>query len=547
MRSQPILPLLNRTGFVAVAIFLVLLTAVLIHWWNIGNDSRFESHRRLALSSAAEKIPAKPITLSGDVAIAELRIVPDWEAGRDQQGSHRFGCAQLCTTLLETQGIKSVTVFPMKSDQRTIDSKNQAARTFSLKEKGQCSGPVVVPKNIVNRDAWVLRLSNTTCIQAQAPLEKFDFSIIESNYDEFGDDSFVSIDAWRWTYDPLSVRVYRVDILDRTNRTLMAWIDAATPALSQPLMPTLFAKAQLDFVGGWSRIIIRNHPRRGEEAYSLAPIVYRHTNLTAPSKNSDIGAELTEALNVALSDKRRRADDPIFVLTQTWLSNQRTRPLTSSDEELLIKMVGDDRATQFVGIDSVSPKIAQNRALFDLTIRQRWARGKTAEEPMRILSRQLAAEKPLDANYDYALDRKILSNIENRRISPVLIGRLSDQGTAAASYIMQLIEEHVQQFNSADANLIDDPRAIIEAGATLCRVGSDAGAVLPKIVSMTESSEIPPAITGKMGWQFMLHRLGHPGHKLSVPYTYKGSISDFRKEIADKTRNYRPHFDCVMN
>ncbi len=547
MRSQPIFPLLNRTGVVAIAIFLALLTALLIHWWNIGNDSRFESHRRLAVSSAAEKVPAKPITLFGDVAIAELHIVPDWEAGRDQQGSNRFGCEQLCITLLETQGIKSVTVFPMNSDQRTIDYKNKAARTFSLKEKGQCSGPVVIPKNIVNRDAWVLRLSNTTCIQAQAPPAKFDFTIMESRYDEFGDDSFVSIDAWRWTYNPLSVRVYRVDILDRTNRTLMAWIDATTPALSQPLLPTLFAKAELDFVGGWSRIIIRNHPRRGEDAYSLAPIVYRHTNLTAPSKNSDIGAELTEALNVALTDKRRRADDPIFALTQTWLSNQRTNPLTPSDEDLLIKMVGDDRATQFIGIDSVSPKIAQNRALFDLTIRQRWARGKTAEEPMRILAQQLAAEKPLGANYDYAQDRKILSNIDNRRISPVLIGRLSDQGTTAVPYIMQFVEEHVQQFNSASASVIDDPRVIIEGGLALCRIGPDARAVLPKILSMTESSEIPPAITGTMGWQFMLHRLGHPVHKLSLPYAYGGSISEFRKEIADKMRNYRPHFDCVMN
>lgn len=541
------MPLLNRTGFVAVAIFLAMLSAVLIHWWNIGNDSRFESHRRLALSSAAEKVPAKPITLSGDVAIAELRIVPDWEAGRDQQGSHRFGCEQLCITLLETQGIKSVTVFPMKSDQRTIDSKNQAARTFSLKEKGQCSGPVVVPKNIVNRDAWVLRLSNTICIQARAPIAKFDFTIMESRYDEFGDEPLVSIDAWRWTYQPLSVGVHRIDILDRTSRTLLTWIDASTLALSQPLFPTLFDKAQFDFVGGWGRNLIRNHTHRVEDAYSLAPIVYRHTNLTAPSKNSDIAGELIEALNVALSDKKRRANDPVFTLTQTWLSSQRTKPLTPSDEELLIKMVGDDRATQFIGIDSVAPKIAQNRALFDLTIRQRWARSKTAEEPMRILAQQLAAEKPLNVKYDYALDRKILSNIGNRRISPVLIGRLSDQGTTAAPYIMQFIEEHVQQFNSADANLIDDPRAIIEGGATLCRIGPDARAVLPKILSMTESSEIPPAITGKMGWQFMLHRLGHPVHKLSLPYTYKGSISDFRKEIADKTRNYRPHFDCVMN
>lgn len=547
MRSQPILPLLNRTGFVAVAIFLALLTTLLINWWNIGNDSRLESHRRLALASAAEKVPAKTITLFGDVAIAELHVVLDWEAGRDQQGSNRFGCEQLCTTLLETKGIKSVTIFPKNSDQRTIDYKNKAARTFSLKEKGQCSGPVVIPKNIVNRDAWVLRLSNTTCIQAQAPIAKFDFTIMESLYDEFGDDSIVNIDSWRWSYQPLSVEVYRVDILDHTNRTLMAWIDATTPALSQPLLPTLFAKAELDFVGGWSRIIIRNHPSRGEYAYTIAPIVYRHTNLTAPSKNSDIGAELTEALNVALSDKRRRADDPIFVLTQTWMSNQITRPLTPSDEELLIKMVGDDRATQFIGIDSVSPKIAQNRALFDLTIRQRWARGRTAEEPMRILSQQLDAKKPLGANYDYALDRKILSNIENRRINPILIGRLSDQGTAAAPYIMQLIEEHARQFNSASASVNDDPRVIIEGGLALCRIGPNAGAVLPKILSMTDSSKIPPVITGTMGWQFMLHRLGQPVDKLSLPYAYGGSISEFRKEVAYKMRNYKPNFDCVMN
>jgi hypothetical protein len=294
MTDNSVTPLLS-VGRGGCLVFL-LFAAALYYWWHVADDSRAESRRRLAVSSAEEVIPAVPIQLSGNVAIAQLHTRPDNLASRENGGKVQTACDNLCSALLDTPGVDSVTVFQMNSDRVTFDKSSEFARTFRLVEKKKCTKPSVVPIDVANQDAWAVRLATEICIQALPPLSQFDFTIRESYFSDFGEDYDSEMNSWLWTLQPLSVRIFRFDIFDRSANRVLTWVDASTLAMAKPVFPAVFngLKGEWDFVFGWGRILLRNHPYDDDQIWSLKQILFRHTNLKKSGKSEYIDRAVDE-------------------------------------------------------------------------------------------------------------------------------------------------------------------------------------------------------------------------------------------------------------
>jgi hypothetical protein len=406
---------------------LVLIAIFGIKWWSASDESRAKSLARLNRSIETEVIPIDKIALFGDVKLHEIGvrheiILPKTTKGASSKAKNITSCNSLCAALLMTPGIKSVTITDLEyykhKDQsyRTSD----AGTTYRLDQKNHCRNTTRRPTGaeyitLKNRNAssasgnhdarsvtgglipnywtsadnaWNILLASNFCLSYSEPLNKFDFTIAESAYENYIENGAnKDVERWRWSTEPLSVRAYNVKITNRNNDKLFSWTSASTAALSKPKHIFFFQTGYFEFVWGWGRETFRN--KWTHEWERLPWLIAKHTTLREGPYIKEPLPLMRELIVKAVSDKSLSMDDPAFDLIDPWLWSITRQPIVSEDQDLVISLINDERIIGFNSMWKVYDAMGTDALRLRDPINKRQARGQTKEEHMRPLLAQI--------------------------------------------------------------------------------------------------------------------------------------------------------------
>jgi hypothetical protein len=470
--------------------------------------------RRAAAAAAREEVdPSQPVRLEGDVRLDRFG-----RAWSPVTGSRQNPCDALCAALLDTPGVRSVTlagsdpsgtpaspvtyrVIPRSGAGATLMPADPGAIVDHLPEddRGSANGPSRWKEAIAVKDAlkdsitakWSLRLSSAESLVAGASPATFDRVITIRDEPQHG--------MHRIGVTSIEIEGPNGQVLLRHHRVTAALI--AMPLHVTPAGPMMDRGFEIG----------RSSFNTGPRYFEFKPVetLFRETSLARPATDEHAVVNLRESL-AASASAPASGESP--ATAAPWLSTLDWRILSERDLDVLAKLIADPRAKGLERLydghaSKVSPRLRRPIAIRLLE--------PATDDRLRSTLDSLVRNMP-PGTYKQLLpeEETLLRDGALRLRSSALVARLSDQGADAVPRLLQLLEETVRVPLWAKRwRMLADIRRAFSA------LGSDAASALPTVERLFQlrSSPLTNSSNDADAWRVAMVRMGKPVETLTFP------------------------------
>jgi hypothetical protein len=477
--------------------------------------------RAFAAAIEDEVTPAQSVRLAGDVLLECERNA--WSLrGRPPKDA----CEALCAALLDTPGVRSVTIryidssgAPVTSGTYRIVPKAQSAGATLMPadpskivehlpdpDRGKRSGPGAIDQWLEARKAlqasitakWALRLGNTESLIEEPALTRFDVTIAIRDIAARG--------AHRIGVDELEIVGGNGDVLLRRQHVTASPV--AMPLHLTPGGPMM----DRGFEVGRRQLYTQSR------YFEVKPVetLFERTTLARPVVDEKLVARLRENL-AAPTPAAGSAENGTMVAP--WLATLDWAHLSDKDVDVLAKLIADPRTT---GLDrlydgyarDVSPRLRRPIAIRLLEV--------STSDRLRSTLNTLVRNMP-PGTYAELLpeEQALLANQSLRLRSSALVARLSDQGAKAVPRLVDLLNEDIRVEPSwRSRSILDDIRR------ALSHLGRDAASALPEVERWLDMRHSPLTNTSNdaFAWRVAIVRMGKPVEALTFPSSMSAEI-----------------------
>ena len=467
--------------------------------------------RAFDAATSDEVTPPQPVRLEGDVRLDRFGLA--WSTpGR----SRKDACDALCAALLETPGVRSVTIAGIDASGASV-----SPVTYRLIPKGEARGATLMPAEpaeIVDhlpapersaaggqaqwREAldakkvlkdsvtakWSLRLAEGESLVMVSPPATFDRTITIRDVREQG--------MHRIGVTEVEIADGEGDVLLRRQRVTGAPI--AAPLHVTPAGPMLDRGFEIG----------RRSVYTGPRYFEFKPVetLFRDTTLARPAADDRAVVRLREALAAT------GPAAPDAVMVAPWLATLDWRRLNEKDVDVLAKLIADPRTT---GLERLYDGYATNvspRLRHPIAVRLLAA---STDDRLRYRLNTLVRNMPAGTYAELLPEEKaLLADHDLRLRSSALAARLSDQGSAAVPLLLDLLNEdvRVQPWARRQWILADIRRAF-------SRLGRDAASALPTVERLFEMPRSPLTNSSNDAdaWRVAMVRMGKRVETLTFP------------------------------
>jgi hypothetical protein len=472
-------------------------------------------HGRRAVTATTKDdvTPTQSVRLEGDVRLERFGYA--WSTvGR----STKEACDALCAALLETPGVRSVTIGGADVSDASI-----SPVTYRLIPKSEAQGATLMPqeparlvdhlpdpdrstatgrvkwqeameaKKVLEDSVtakWSLRLAEAESLVTVSPPATFDRTIAIRDTRERG---------------PHRIGVTEVEIADGEGHVLLRSqrITAAPIAAPLHLVP---AGPMMD--RGFE--IGRRSVHTGPRYFDFKPVetLFRDTTLARPAADERAVVRLREALAASAQAP------PDAVMVAPWLATLDWQHLDEKDVDVVAKLIADPRTT---GLERLYDGYAKNvspRLRRAIAVRMLAA---STDDRLRNRLNTLVRNMPDGTYAELLLEEKaLLADRELRLRSSAVVARLSDLGPGAVPLLLDLLNEdvRVQPWAKRQWILADIRRAF-------SRLGPDAAGALPTVERLFEMPRSPLTNTSNDAdaWRVTMVRMGKRVETLTFPRT----------------------------
>ena len=471
-----------------------------------------DGQRAVAAATKNDVTPPQPLSIEGDVRLD--RFGDGWSpVGR----SKRDACDALCAALLDTPGVRSVTIGGTDSSGVLVSPVNyrlipkSQARDATLipaepaaivdhlpADREKSAGPnqwkaVLDPKKALKDSVtakWSLRLANEVSLVAEPPPNRFDRTV-----------------AIRQTRGQGRHRigVTEVEIADASGAVLLRRQRVTAAPIAAPLHVAPSAPLERGFEIG------RRSVHTGPRYFDFKPVetLFRETTLARPTTDERVVVRLREA--VASSAAAVAPGEPA-VMVAPWLATLDWRHLNDRDIDVVAKLIADPRTTGLERLydgyaKHVSPRLRKPIALRLLEA--------STDDRLRGTLNTLVRNMPPGTYAELLPEEKALLADRTLRLrSSALVARSSDQGVRAVPLLLNLLNEdvRVQPWAKRQWILADIRRAF-------SRLGRDAATALPTVERLIDlpHSPLTNSSNDADAWRVAMVRMGKPVDTLTFP------------------------------
>lgn len=520
---------------------------------NAEEIERLREEHKAALNSEVE---TRPADCGQDCQNA--RRVPKYEDYVDKKRQVAWECDALCAALLATPGVKSVTIDAHADAQKRIPL-TEKARTFRMLPKAQCPKETVTLKNPgslnVQRSQtgtgkglyptmslqaeWDIRLSSTHCVMSYPPVTAHDYTIehYEDRWSKSSDDEY---------YSP-SARIRKLLISDRKDQIILRKNLVSMYIPVAPLLLDTFQRTTEESPVQFATNVRSNGTPH--EELNPADLLAKHSNLYVGGVDAGLVASLREQIVRLEANKSIPNTDPGFQLLEPWFTSFKAdgAEVSKADVDLIIRLIGDERITEYRGLHNVLKKIGPDAIQFRDPIGRRMVSAKPGMKWTKYLASHYTQMPPGSMQATTANENVILNDPERRMYAGALILRQMDKGPASVPIFLEIIKTHAKKLKSPNRKRYFDDDHILPIDASrmaLCHLGMQGKAALPEIRRMMAEGLVTAKQMGDGDWNFMLARIGMPIDEIRKPPTLSGTEKQYRARIAANVKNFKPDQDC---
>jgi hypothetical protein len=433
--------------------------------------------------------------------------------------SRKDACDALCAALLDTPGVRSVTIGGSDSSGGLV-----TPVTYRLIPKSQAREPTLIPAEpaaIVDHlpsadrkasagpnqwkavlDAkkalqdsvaakWSLRLANEESLVAEPPATTFDRTVAIRQMRGQGRHR---------------IGVAEVEIADADGTVLLRHQRVTADLIAPPLH---LAPAGAMLERGFE--IGRRSVHTGPRYFDFKPVetLFRETTLARPTSDERVVVRLREAVAspAAAAGPGERAG-----MVAPWLATLDWQHLNDRDVDVVAKLIADPRTTGLERLydgyaKHVSPRLRQPIAIRLLEA--------STDDRLRGTLNTLVRNMPPGTYVELLPEEKTLLADRTLRLrSSALVARLSDQGAGAVPLLLNILNEdvRVQPWAKRQWILADIRRAF-------SRLGREAATALPTVEQMFDLRQSPltNAWDDADAWRVAMVRMGKPVDTLKFP------------------------------
>lgn len=500
---------LGTRGLIAAMLTLAL-------GWLLAMPASVRGKQAYRAALKVDVTPSEQVVLKGHVLVKA--------AARSTRKDEALGyvpeCDGLCAALLDTPGVRSVTIEP-------ADPEKHRAVTYALVQKTEAAAATIVPvrpesvlddlpedpanqraqgtdplRRVEDRRAWreayaaswALRTSTRQSITASPARGVYDQVITAKDI--------------RRAPGPGNLRIAEVEISE-ADRILYRVQHVVGHPIAAPLFPVPDINST-SASWGFARSALRKGPRYGE----LRPVrlLFENSNLARPEAPTDETETLRAALAAAIRNPGVSPDADTFKLVQPWFKTLKWAELSGDDLDLIEEIIVDPRVTEFKALYDgahrhVSPQLrdAIARRLLD------------PRTPNMVSSQLEALVRSMPAGTFKTFSENEKAIIHDRMLrlrSPAYVERLADQGAAAVPTLISILQTDVQgtKWHERWHEMSCIQRA-------LARLGAKASDALPVVhrLFVAKPSPIMNDWSDAQDWRVAMVRMGLPPEQLPFP------------------------------
>lgn len=496
------------------------LSAAFMHLYRVPEVQRYEQ------ALLPEVVPPEKITLAGHVFV-------DWpKIGYDRQSD--VACDYLCTALLDTPGVFSVTrtsqvgsaTFwrgPQQPGELVLPQDPQELLEKFGKLDREISRQLVINKNPLNpglQQAWAMRIADGDELRRDQalPRERADWTITLEQQHERGQPS-----------------VDRLEIRDRQGVVLVrkSWVRHFVPA---PMFYWNFeGGSSMDgfrgaqFTLGGS--IVSNQPRLHD--FDAGVELLRHTAVTRPAPPADLQARVEEKLCELLRDPD--ATPAQLLIVPMWLGQLRYNA-TPGDVEIIARVLLDERIAD--PVESLKTALSSSTDLTPLRagLVKRYHNAQETKAKSWYINALVGL---MDGTFaePTADERAIWRDALDAPESAPFIERMADLGPAALPDLMALLDSALKVPWHARWRVLEGIREACK------RLGPEAAPVMPRIQALIEASprELLNTWDDRIDWLVTLRLMGASEAELrrAMPDRLQDRFPQDFRSIEQQAQRYR--------
>lgn len=497
---------LRSVGLAGWRAALVALLVPLAFGFGRPAPSNAETRANLAMASAGDIRPVRPLTIAGTVALVRDGRTGGWHKGDN-------GCDDLCLRLLYNGNAKIV----------YLGQRNRPGLAFTIERRPVCP-PFVLSQDVLKWHRWPSRASGKKgmgwppppglkevveariaggeCLVRLSGTIRIDWAIervaLARNH---------KIEPWSMAAGEAHgerITVYRRD--GAKMRPAARFTNAYASALSVPLMPELGNKSGW----GWGHSITGDSRWDWDSVAALRSLVAFNPDIPEGTSSE----RMRELLAAALADPRRARDDAGLLLANSVMVDIARNGPKAGDAALLASAIADDRFTKIEPRYEIAKKLGPDYAMIVDRAIARLGRLPTSDpmtSPYRALD-TIIAQMPEEwfASSPPALTNVLRDPVIAARAEGI-ISKLDAGGAAAVPLLTEIVTrgaERVSGIKDKGYARHDVSAGIDAAVATLCRIGDPARSSLGPIIAakqklLASSDKWPDPNPGKYSplWQ----------------------------------------------
>jgi hypothetical protein len=503
---------------------------------------------------ADDMVPSGPISLAGHIRIDSVTATTQKDVARARKDQKRRGevaawrydpCTSLCTALLFTDDVKSVThTRNYTGDEGAV---SREAATYALVDRAQCAETIlpaghhdgVFPfgGNIRNLlEYWNLRLATDRCIVRIPTRQQHDLRIVTSGLSVPLETEKAYL--MRNPLVPRSIAVQRVEIFGSDGRTRLRQTRAQGRIITQPLL-YLPGGDPMNPRFRWKYREIRE-PASDSGSLTVQALV-AHSGLDLSVDEAAFASGIRTRLADIVADPSIAIDKSGIDLVPAWFETLRESGPGPDDVDLIIRLIGDRRFTRYAGLGQLARKLGADAVRLRGPIVDRLLLAEFGKYlDLSELDRVLKALPPDTFAQLMPNEAQLLRDPERRTLAPELIRRQSDRGADAAPMLVALLAEQLEWTRRKSpyrSHAPDHWVAINAAIDALTRIGPDASAVLGSAEQLAVSGVVDQALRESDRWTLMLMRMGKPVDDIPEPAKPDAS-GDYRARLRANLERY---------
>jgi hypothetical protein len=512
------LPITHAVALNLIAAFITLGLGVLVTL-----PMAAAGWRAFNLADTGDVAPHDRVVIGGDVLLKSDETRAEYVAGRRQ-----VPCDALCAALLDTPGVRTVTI--AHADSPT---------SYRLVSKGEAGANARAPKSpeeilqyLPEKPVPGLDYQSARRVRGNAITAHWEFllangvtpSIVPSPAHH---DLTIAMTS-TGPKGSHRVAVRQVEVRDREGRVLLHRQHVTATRVFVPLL--VFPHDPFDNAG-WELAKVGLETRDRLGGVNAIALLFDETTLARPAEPGDdamtrMAAGMRDRLAAALMQPGAPAD---LSLADPWLATIDWQSINDGDFELVGKLIADARVIHLLRLydgatDSVRVELRGaivSRLLNPATLPQLRHRLDTLVQFMPPGTFAVSTPDEL----------ALLHNPLLRMDAPALVQRLADQGKAGVPELVRILEEDVRvEPQSQRTGVL---RAVRRA---LVRLGPDAASALPVVIELFDHGETPLAVSSKVmdEWRIAMIRMGRPIE--DVPFEPRLTVEQIAQRRADLMR-----------